>query len=138
MRTPEQERDETRLRRRIERLRLTSVMNDTKWGRLLELLEDFYPCGMRRKDVGEDAPPPDRDDSDIYHMLGRWEHIEWIELDAVSVTPRGALIKPEVHDRNDELRAALLAASIPFSVENGKTRIWGYLAPGASPNWAAA
>ena len=138
MPSPDQEKDAKRLRRRVECERLTSVMNDTKWRRLLELLQDFYPCSLRRKDVGEEAPPLDHSDTDIYHALGGWEHIEWVDLDPVSSVFRGALVEPEIVDRSGDLRAALKAASIPFSIENGKIRVWGYLAPGVSPNWVAA
>lgn len=139
MATQEQLRDAEGLRRRIARGQFTSVMNNTKWRELLDLLKCFEGAlRFRRKDVGEPDPALDAWCGELCHELGGWQAIEWIEIDAREVVPRGQLLDPEIRDRTTVLKSTLAESGIPFSVEDGQVRVWGYVAPGSSPSWERA
>jgi hypothetical protein len=137
MLTPEQTKDRDRLRRYIQREQLTSVMSDTKWRRLLAVI-DSLPFGVRFRcqDVREPVREQAGWDPDRYHVFGGdLAGIEWLEINARFEIPRGQLVAPEVRDHSAELRQALTAANVPFSIENGNVRVWGYTRPGRSPRW---
>ena len=137
MPTPDQAKDRERIRRYIQRERLTSVMSDAKWRRLVGVI-DRLPFGVkfRRQDVREPAREHTGWDGDRCHVLGGdFASIEWLELSGRWELPRGRLVAPEVRDHSAELRRALQAANVPFSIENGNIRVWGYTRPGRSPLW---
>jgi len=127
--------DETsRLRAYIERGRLVCVLNDTKWRRLREALA---PIGVRyrRKDLRE--PEPARDDwqgDDVF--AGHPASFEWIEVETLRPVHQGPLATPRFDDLAPAVEAALRANSIPFMRERDRVRVWGYLRPGSSPQWA--
>lgn len=137
MPTPEQTKECERLRRYIQREQLMSVMSDAKWQRFMTAIEGLpFSVRYRRQDVREPVREHAGWDMDRYHVFsGDLESIEWVELNARVEIPRGHLIPPKVQDRSDELRQALSAANVPFSIENGNVRIWGYTRPGRSPQW---
>ena len=137
MLTPDQAKDRERLRRYVQREQLASVMSDAKWRRLLAVIDDL-PFGVRfrAKGVRESEREQAGWDPDRYHVFGGdLAAIEWVELSARTEVPRGRLVAPEVRDHTDELRRALAAANVPFSMENGNIRVWGYTRPGCSPQW---
>lgn len=126
MMTPEQQENAERLQRYIERKQLVSCMNQTKWEELFRLLEPTR-LSFRTKDVQRAEPSGWH--GDLYYALSGTPSIEWLELDAkVSI--------PSVEDDTPVLRGALDGAGIPYSIEDGCVRIWGYLRPGVSPRWA--
>jgi|GEM_PF-2634767 len=136
MLTAEQLKDRERLRSHIEREGLTAVMSNVKWGRLQRVLAEFpFPVSFRRREVRDVGPDPVHWDRDKAHVFGGLVSIEWLEISARHEQRRGKLVAPIVHDRTVELRAALLAASIPFSIVDGNVRVWGYLRSGVSPQW---
>ena len=136
METPDQVKDRERLRRYIHREQLASVMNNSKWRRLVAVLEGFpVKCTFRRKDVRESMLKESRWDGDFYHVFsGGWASIEWIEINA----RRGQLVPPDVDDRTIEFRKALRDANIPYTIEDGETRVWGYTRPGQTLQWESA
>ena len=140
MLTPDQAKDRERLCRYIQREQLTSVMSDAKWRRLLAVIDDLpFPIRFRAQGVCEPAREHAGWDPDRYHVFGGdLAAIEWVELSARAEIPRGRLVAPEVRDRSDELRRALAAANIPFSIENDNIRVWGYTRPGRAPQWEKA
>jgi hypothetical protein len=139
MATVEQLKDRERLRRHIEREALTAVMSNAKWGRLQRALAELaFPISFRRRDVRDVGPDPGYWDRDKAHVHGGLLSIEWLDISARHEQRRGQLVAPTVHDRTGELRAALLAANVPFSVVERNVRVWGYLRPGVSPQWEIA
>ena len=138
MSTVDQLKDRERLRRYIERERLTAVMSDSKWRRLQRTLAELpFSVSFRRRDVRDVGPDPVRWDWDWAHNFGGLVAVEWLEINARHEQPRGQLVRPAVHDDNAELRQALLAARVPYSMVDGNVRVWGYLRPGVSPEWEA-
>lgn len=132
-RNPEDERTHLARKRAalIERERLASCMNATKWRELL-LGEPRLPLA-RAKWINEPEPVEAYDR--IMTLCGAaW--IEWLEFDPIDTDSTGDLAGPtEVGDRTDEVLAALRAVNAPASVEDGRYRVWGYLRPGVAPEW---
>lgn len=127
----------TKLTRYLEREGIGSVLNDTKWRRLFEELQNFEGAlQFQRKDVDEAEPNQDYWDSDIYHVFGAWQKIEWLNVRALTVRRRGALVKPEIEDKTPMLIDAVRRAGVPYCMNSSGVRIWGYLRPGVSPEWA--
>lgn len=143
MLTDEQKRDLDKLRRRVERERLTSCMNDTKWDAAISAVRSVpgYRATFRVRMVTES-------EGDLRHGM-YWsgdfpghvptlQFIEWLELDPLVRTRRGALVEDATEDFTRPLMVALLQARIPFSLENGMIRVWGYTRPGESPDFVRA
>ena len=120
----------------IEKNQIASVLNNTKWERLLEELRKIDGClDFQRKDLDEPEPEIDRWDGDLYHVLGEWQQIEWLNIRALVSESKGILLKPVVTDHIHLLIEALTKAGIPFEMHNDGVRIWGYLRPGVNPKW---
>jgi hypothetical protein len=137
-----QQQDRQRLRAYIAREQLGSVMNDTKWERLLDALEPLYGfLEFRRKDVRESrTEASSRWNGDMYEVFGRWENIEWLEIRADRCARYEGALPPtlppiKAEDHTDDMLEALRAAGVPYERTEEGVRIWGYLRPGTSPNW---
>lgn len=127
----------SKLRRYLESEKITGVLNNTKWERLFsELKKIEFTLDFQRKDLDEVEPAPTYWDSDLYHVLGGWEQIEWLNIRALISRNKGALVKPEIEDNTSLLISALEHAGTPYCLHNDGIRIWGYLRPGVSPEWA--
>ena len=136
MLTEEQKKSAERLTRYIERERLVSVMNDTKWRRLLEALAPIQGVlEFRRKEVGQDESQLESWNSDIYYMMAGWRSIEWLDISAQRSFRRGVLLAPEINDQTSLLLQTVRVADVPFSRQEYGIRIWGYLRPGVTPDW---
>lgn len=127
-----------KLTRYVEENQITCVLNDTKWERLFnELKEIDGVLDFQRKDLDEEEEPnPEYWDGDLYHIIGEWQQIEWLNIRALVSESKGALLEPVITDHIDSLINALSKANIPFEKHNDGVRIWGYLRPGISPQWA--
>jgi len=134
--TEEQKKDAERLARCINREQLVSVMNDTKWQRLFNALQPME-CWLdfRRKDVRESDAASESWHTDLYHMMGGWRSIEWLDIRARETIWPGFLIKPKIVDKTATLIEAIKGAGVPFSRHENYIRIWGYVRPGVSPQW---
>lgn len=136
MPTEEQAKDRERLKKYIERERLTCILNNTKWQELYKSLEPIQELlDFKRKDVRESDDKNQRWNGDFYYMFGGWADIEWLQIRAQITTPRGALLEPKVDDRTDDLISAIMKTKVPFSRTEDGVKIWGYVRPGESPEW---
>jgi len=128
----------SKLKRYIESANITSVLNNTKWERLFKELQKIeYTLDFQRKDLDEEEPDSDYWDGDLYHVLGGgWEHIEWLNIRALISHRKGALVKPDIEDNTSLLLNALVQSGAPYCLHKKGVRIWGYLRPGVSPEWA--
>ena len=126
-----------KLRRHLTDSSFVSVLNKTKWNRLIEVLNQSHlPLGFRRKDLGEAESAEQRWDGDMFHVFGGCEAIEWLDIQAKLPINRGKLLKPEVQDSTSELIAVARKAKVPFSLTPDGIRIWGYIRAGADVQWA--
>lgn len=126
----------SKLKRYIERENISSVLNSTKWERLFKELQKIeFTLSFQRKDLYETEPHPDYWDSCLYHVKGGLEEIEWLNIRALIIRHKGALVKPEIEDNTQLLIKALQQSSVPYCMHNDGIRIWGYLRPGLSPEW---
>jgi ribosomal protein L11 methylase PrmA len=122
--------DVRRTRRYVEREGLCSVMNDTKWERLvaaIQSLRGFTP--QYRQKHARASEPADWDGEWHYH-LRPFSVIEWIDIDPLDRRQYPAT------DRTDEIEKLLRAIPVPFSREGSALRVWGYLRAGVPPRWA--
>lgn len=107
----------------VRRGELHPVMNNTKWAELRsEMLSASTEQAPKFRAHSVLAPQEFCTDwdGDFYYHLHPVADIEWMELQAASAI---------------WLREALLRHNIPFSVEAGIVRVWGYTRPGIQPEW---
>ncbi len=119
------ERGDEAWRRYAERERLVSAMNAAKWRETTEAMRCLAggPPGFRIKDIRAPRPLPETYwDREWFYHPRPWEEIEWLEID------------PD--RRQDEVIAILRVIGAPFTLEGGCIRIWGWLRPGVSPDFA--
>lgn len=127
----------SKLKRYLESANITSVLNNTKWERLFKELQKIeFTLDFQRKDLDEAEPNSDYWDGDLYHVLGGWEQIEWLNIRALISHHKGTLVKPDIEDNTSLLLSALAQSGAPYCLHNEGIRIWGYLRPGVSPEWA--
>ena len=128
----------SKLIRYIERENISSVLNNTKWERLFKEFQKIeFALDFQRKDLDEAEPNPDYWDSDLYHVMGGWEKIEWLNIRAFVSHPRGAFVKPEIENNTPLLKVALRQSGVPYCMHNDGVRVWSYLRPGVSPEWVS-
>jgi len=136
MKTEEQKKDAERLARYIEREQLVSVMNDTKWRRLFDVLEPIQDwLDFRRKDIRGSEHESESWCDDLHMMLGNQRSIEWLDIRARLTIPRGALLEPKIEDNTALLIQSVKRTGVRFSQHEHGIRIWGYLRPGVGPDW---
>ncbi len=126
---------------------LRPVLSDTKWRELIASMRRLKDCGWlvqhHAKDIRGPWPSPRGWDGEWYYHLYPWKDLEWVDIkcDHREGRPfRGpvALNEEEQSAINAGIRAALKEYAIPFSVESGVVRVWGYTRPGATPQWQLA
>ncbi len=123
-----------KLRNYIESNNITCVLNNAKWNNLFEVLKEIESVlDFQRKDLDEDAGL--HWDSDIYHIFGGYQYIEWLNIRAMTAERQGALMPDKVTNHIDLLLVALKQTSVPYSIYADGVRVWGYLREGNSVNW---
>lgn len=128
--TEEQERDLRRLQRYVQEEQLVSVMNDTKWRELRQVMIELPRSPKYRLQCLLSPPTaPDNWDGDWYYHLPTFVWIEWLDIDPIYQTRRGHLLKDELTDLTRELTPLLEAHSIPFEANGPFIRIHGYRRP---------
>ena len=120
----------------LSRTGATSLMNNTKWQRLVWLLEDV-PASYRVKllvedDVSEWYDGFVRDRPNNYFEIANvgpviFLEIEWLEIDAVHKWRFGQKTLLQDRDSSAEVEAILARLRIPHNYEDGIFRIWGHL-----------
>lgn len=129
----------SKLKGYIESENIASVLNNTKWERLFnELKKIEFALDFQRKDLDEFEPNSDDWDSDLYHVFGGCEQIEWLNIRALIRHSKGSLVKPKIEDNTSLLLKILQQSGVPYCMHNDGIRIWGYLRPGVSPEWVSA
>lgn len=110
-------------RRYAERERLVSTMNATKWHETTEAMRHLTggPPSFRIKDIQGPEPGFAAWDREWFYHPRPWETNEWLEIDS--------------DPRYGEIVAILKGIGAPISFEGGRIRIWGWLRPGASPEF---
>jgi hypothetical protein len=123
---------------------LRPVMNDTKWRELIgsmRLLQDRgWLIQHHAKDVRGPWPSPRGWDGEWYYHLLAWKDLEWVDIkcdhrEGQAYKAPIALSDEEQKAIYAEIRAALNEHAIPFSIESGLVRVWGYTRAGVTPEW---
>jgi hypothetical protein len=130
--------DLQRLRQYVAEHGLTSCMNDTKWREAISALRGipgFY-VRFRARSVRDGLDEvPSTQSSFPWHVPSPHAHLEWLEVDPIVRTRRGALIADDTRDFTAAVIQSLKTAGVPISLEGGLIRIWGYLRPGSAPRF---
>jgi hypothetical protein len=122
--------------RLAEREGLCSVSSNTKWRRLLELIERF-PCYKRIKWIDSDEP--------TRWQVGMWQphpnyveasggpeelkFVEWVEIERCERRHMGRLVQGQFLDHSEEIRDALTAERATFEESDDAFRVLGYTRP---------
>jgi len=117
---------------------LVSVMNNSRWNALVEAItsnSDFRP--MARFKFLRDSS------AEVNFSFADWECvckgdsscIEWIEIDPIKRERRGQLMQDKETDFSKYIGSQLSGSNIPYSIESGKFRVWGYFYPGSQPDF---
>jgi hypothetical protein len=123
---------------------LRSVMNDTKWRELIGAMRQLQDRGWllqhHAKDVRGPWPSPRGWDGEWYYHLYPWKDLEWVDIKCShreGPPYKGPIPLSDEEQRSvsAEIRATLKENSIPFSIEGGLVRVWGYTRPGVNPEW---
>ncbi|MGK0247889.1 MAG: hypothetical protein ACI910_000617 [Oleispira sp.] len=125
-----------KLKRYLESENITSVLNNTKWKRLFSELKNIEGyVDFQRKDVNEEFTNHEYWCMDIYNIFAGWENIEWLNIRALTVQRRGALVKPKIENNIQLLLKAISKSGVPYCMNGDGIRIYGYLRIGVSPDW---
>ncbi|MBK5410820.1 hypothetical protein JFU58_20025 [Pseudomonas sp. TH34] len=111
-----------KIRRLLTAGMIFPVMNNTKWAELIKAMINAPQMKPEFRLHSVLAPSDyctDWDREWHYH-IHPVEEIEWIELKAVSL---------------DWLLSTLRKHNLPFSLEDGVPRVWGYTRPSMQPLW---
>lgn len=112
-----------RLSSMVQRGELFPVLNHTKWAELRSEMvsapAEQFPK-FRARSVFAPADFCTEWDGEFCYHVHPVADLEWMELQASS---------------QEWLRNALRRHNIPYSVEAGVIRVWGYTRPGQQPEW---
>jgi hypothetical protein len=116
-----------------------SYMNNTKWERLVEFMEEqihftpqnkplylSYSCKCLNEEYNANSAEIDWK----YHLPFPRKHIEFIEFNPVISYRVGHITKEKNLDLTDFYINNLLKMGIPISMHNGIIKIWGHKAAG--------
>ncbi|MBJ7311117.1 DUF6678 family protein [Rugamonas sp. CCM 8940] len=112
-----------RLTGMIKRGELYPILNNTKWAELRSEMLTAPREQARRFRARSVFAAPDfytNWDGEFYYHIHPVADIEWLELKSTS---------------QEWLRKTLRGHNIPYSVEDGVVRVWGYTRPGPQPEW---
>ena len=137
METEGQRIDRERLERFIINNSLVSVMNNTKWEKLRALMlneaekQPSWKCRYLRGEFDENQSW----EFDWYYHLSGFKAIEWLDINPRKAERRGQLFNDKIIDYSEYFCNLLKSNNIPFSIEGGNIRVWGYTWPGKSINF---
>ena len=119
---------------RVSENGLVSVMNDTKWMKLIDRIKllNFLPP-YQIKNLLSDLPYPE-DFKDPIYYLGDYSEgilpfysIEWILINPKYYYTRGKLLNDDYKSVYNELKQILIELKIPYHEENSMFYIYGYI-----------
>jgi len=115
---------------------ITPVLNNTKWRKFFELLNNSNRMfHYRRKDLDGSTFPEDGSSytPEIEQYWGAFKSMEWLEILAYKEHKKGALLAPEIEDFTSELIAIAHLAGVKFTHVPRGIRVWGYVRQSDSP-----
>jgi len=124
----------------IEAEGITSVLNNSKWQRLFDLLDQSpLMFRYRRTDLNGTTFPeePGSFTPELAQVWGNFWSMEWLEISAVEEIRKGALLKPEIRDFTPELIAIAHEAGVKFTLINQGITVYGYVRRSENPSFQA-
>ena len=122
----------------ISQNQLSSVMNKTKWRELALAMttNDEFEPKVRLKYLRDKKPMPGFSLLDWeWVMKGESSCIEWMIIDPIRRERRGQLVSDLETDFSEFVENELRKNNIPFSMEDGKFKVWGYTWPNEQPTF---
>lgn len=120
----------------VEAEGITSVLNNTKWQRLFEILnESPINFRYRRTDLDgnifpkENSPPT----GEIAQIYGDFLIMEFLEVTALVETRTGMLTNPKIEDFTQELISLAHQAGVKFTEILHGVKIYGYVRRSENP-----
>lgn len=130
---------EDRAIRIAEREGLCSVSSNTKWQRLIPVIQRF-PCHKRIKFI--DVDEPTRWQTGVWQPHPRYVEasggpeelklVEWVEIERCERRHMGRLVQCSVLDHSDEIRRSLEESRATFKETDSSFFILGYTRPTAT------
>lgn len=113
-------------------------MNKTKWKELADAFTDhaeFQP-NVRFKYLRDDDAMPGFSFPDWeWVRKGISSCIEWMDIDPIRKEHCGRLLPDSETDFSNFVVSVLAKYQIPYSIENGVYRVWGYTQANNQPNF---
>ncbi len=99
-----------------------------------QLRDRGYIVQHHAKDVDGPWPSPRGRDGEWFYHLRPWKTLEWVDIwceehQGKPYTVPVRMSEEEIEEIAGEIQAWLRAHNIPFSIEEGVTRVWGYIRP---------
>ncbi|WP_444927201.1 DUF6678 family protein [Microbulbifer sp. TRSA002] len=120
----------------INERQLVSAMNKTKWRELCGDFEELHSLNIciRYKLITSD---------EIFGFSPVWwdqlfedtSAIEWLDFNPIVSEYRGRLVSDKETNRSAEILSVLKSRGIRYSNQESYFRVWGYLIPGACPEF---
>ena len=120
----------------VEAEGITSVLNNTKWERLFNLLnESPYMFTYRRLDLDGNTFPKEgsHPTGEIAQIYGEFWSMEWLEIGAIREVRTGMLTAPIVENHTNELVALALEAGVKFTTTSQGIKVYGYVRRSENP-----
>lgn len=117
---------------------ITSVLNNTKWERLFELLEKSERFFRYRRTDLDGATFPEDGTSftpELAQCWGDFWAMEWLDILSYQTYSKGALLAPDIEDFTSELVALANDAGVKFTMIERGIRVWGYVRKGKNPDF---
>lgn len=113
-------------------------MNKTKWRELAVAMnsnEEFEPQ-VRLKYLRDKEPMPGFSLLDWEWVIkGESSCIEWMIIDPIKRERRGKLVSDLETGFREFVEYQLKKYNIPYSIEDEKFKVWGYIWPNEQPNF---
>lgn len=120
----------------INERQLVSVMNSSKWRKFIEAItsiSDFEPLVRYRLITNAVI--------DGFSLVW-WDEIleisstiQWLEVDPKRYEKGGRLLPDTETDFSREIQETLNCTSVPYTIEKGLFRIWGYIEQSEHPDF---
>jgi hypothetical protein len=129
----------SKLKEIVERDKLTSVMNNSRWNALFESLAQIEEMIHFRTTYIDGTCFPELGGSSEYtpeieQFWGNFLAVEYLDIVSKLSVSHGALMEPEVHDYTKKVVEVCLNNKAKTSLTKNGVRVWGYFRPGSVPD----
>lgn len=122
----------------VEKEGLIGVMNNTKWNKLFDALNEFDELISFRATYIDGSTFPESDasfpfTSELAQIWGNFKALEYVEINTQTSYSEGALLKPTITYHSDQVISICAKQNAKFSLTENGIKIWGYFRHGQLP-----